>query len=67
MLILKGVIREDGTVDKLEVYRSVMKQVDDIALAAMSKWKFSPAKRGEKPVAVQILVGIQLSAAIAAH
>jgi hypothetical protein len=67
MLILKGVIREDGTVDKLEVYRSVMKQVDDIALAAMGKWKFSPAKRGEKPVAVQILVGIQLSAAIAAH
>ena len=61
MLILKGEIREDGAVDKLEVYQGVLKQVDDIALAALGKWKFAPAKRGEKPVAVQILVGIQLS------
>ena len=61
MLILKGEIRQDGAVDKLEVYQGVLKQVDDIALAALGKWKFSPAKRGEKPVAVQILVGIQLS------
>ena len=67
LLILKGEIREDGAVDKLEVYRGVTKQVDDIALAAMGKWKFAPAKRGEKPVAVQILVGIQLSAAPAAR
>ena len=62
MLILKGEIREDGAVDKLEVYRGVLKEIDDIALAALGKWKFAPAKRGEKPVAVQILVGIQLSA-----
>jgi len=61
MLILKGVIRDDGAVDKLEVYQGVMKQMDDIALAALRKWKFAPAKRGGKPVAVQILVGIQLS------
>ncbi len=67
MLILKGEIREDGAVDKLEVYRGVLKEIDDIALAALGKWKFAPAKRGDKPVAVQILVGIQLSATPAAR
>ena len=54
-----------GRINLFRVYQGVLKQVDDIALAALGKWKFAPAKRGEKPVAVQILVGIQLSNASA--
>ena len=60
-LIIKGIVREDGVVDKLEIYQGVLKEMDETALAALSKWKFAPATRGGKSVAVQILVGIQLS------
>jgi TonB family protein len=59
MLVIKGVVREDGTVDGLEVYQSVLRELDNRALAALKKWKFAPAQRDAKPVAVQILVGIQ--------
>jgi TonB family protein len=65
MIVLKGIIREDGVVDNLIVYQGVVKEMDETALAALSKWKFTPAKRGGKAVAVQILVGIQLSGPIA--
>jgi len=60
MIVLKGTIREDGNVDNLKVYKGVLKEMDEFALAAFSKWKFNPAKRAGKTVAVQILVGIQL-------
>ena len=59
MLVIKGVVREDGTVDDLAVYQSVLRELDDRALAALKKWKFAPAQRNGIPVAVQILVGIQ--------
>jgi len=65
MIVLQGVIREDGVVDNLKVYQGVLKEMDETALAALSKWKFTPAKRGGKSVAVQILVGIQLSGPVA--
>jgi TonB-like protein len=66
MIVLKGSIREDGFVDNLKVFQGVLKEMDEISLAAFSKWKFIPARRGGKPVAVQILVGIQLTSP-AAH
>lgn len=65
MIVLKGVIREDGVVDNLKVYQGVLKEMDDTALAALSKWKFTPAKRAGKSVPVQILVGIQISGPVA--
>jgi hypothetical protein len=67
MIVLKGTIREDGFVDNLNVYQGVLKEMDEIALAAFSKWKFTPARRGGKTVAVQILVGIQLSTPTSHH
>ncbi len=65
IIVLKGTIREDGVVDDLKIYQGVLKQMDETALAAFSKWKFTPARRGGKTVAVQILVGIQVSNAVA--
>jgi TonB-like protein len=64
MIVLKGTIREDGIVDNLKVYQGVLNEMDEVALAAFSKWKFIPAKRGGKMVAVQILVGIQVSSPV---
>ena len=58
MIVLKGVIREDGAVDHLQVYQGVQPVMDQAALAALSRWKFKPAMRSGKALAVQILVGI---------
>jgi outer membrane biosynthesis protein TonB len=58
MIILQGVIREDGSVGELKVLQGLHETVDQAALAAFSRWKFRPAQRSMKPIAVEILVGI---------
>jgi len=58
MIVLKGVLREDGTVGNLEVYQGVLAEMDQAAQLALSRWKFKPAMRANKPVSVEILVGI---------
>jgi hypothetical protein len=57
-IILKGVIEADGTVQQLVVYRGVSPVVDEAARIAFSRWRFKPAIRDGKAVAVDILVGI---------
>lgn len=57
-IILKGVIGPDGTVQQLVVYRGVSPVTDEAARIAFSRWRFKPAMRDGKPVAVDILVGI---------
>jgi hypothetical protein len=58
LIILRGTLREDGTVEALEVYQGLVPQMDEAARLAFSRWKFKPAMRGGKPVAVELLVGI---------
>ncbi len=58
MIVLKGAITEEGTVANLQIYQSIVPQMDEAARAAFGRWKFKPALRGGKPVAVEILVGI---------
>ena len=58
MLILQGVIWEDGTVGQLKVYKGLLEAVDRAAIAAFGRWKFRPALRSNKPIAVEVLVGI---------
>jgi hypothetical protein len=58
MIILKGTIRDDGTPGDLQVYGGILPEMDEAARVAMSHWKFKPAMREGKAVAVQILVGI---------
>ena len=57
-IILKGVIEADGSVQKLIVYQGVSTELDEAARLAFSRWRFKPAMRDGKPVAVDILVGI---------
>ncbi|HLW99679.1 MAG TPA: energy transducer TonB [Candidatus Acidoferrales bacterium] len=58
MIVLKGTIREDGTVGDVQIYSGVLPLMDEAARLAFSRWKFTPALRSGKPVAVEILVGI---------
>jgi hypothetical protein len=58
MIVLKGSLQEDGAITGLEIYQSIVPDMDEAARIAFSRWKFKPAMRGGKPVAVDILVGI---------
>jgi outer membrane biosynthesis protein TonB len=58
MIVLKGALKEDGTVDALQVYQGVAPEMDEAARLAFSRWKFKPAMRAAKPIALDILVGI---------
>ncbi len=61
MIVLKGTIRENGTVEDVQVYSGVLPKMDEAARLAFSRWKFTPALRSGKPVAVEILVGIAMT------
>ncbi len=67
MIVLKGLIREDGAVDQVAVYRSLLPQMDEAARLAFSQWKFKPAMSEGRPVGVEVLVGIPSAAPMAAR
>jgi hypothetical protein len=58
MIILHGHIREDGSVENLEILQGVEPTINEAARAAFARWKFSPALQAGNPVAVEILVGV---------
>lgn len=58
MIILHGVLREDGTVEDLKIHRGVQAAMDQAALIAFGRWKFKPALQNGQPVGVEVLVGV---------
>jgi hypothetical protein len=60
MIVLKGTLGDDGVVENLEVFQSVVPEMDAAARAAFAQWKFKPAMRDGKPVPVEILIGIPI-------
>jgi len=62
MIVLKGFIRQDGSVDNLSVLQGLDGMANEAALIAFGRWKFRPATQGGKPVEVEILVGIPVVA-----
>ena len=57
-IVLKGVLRADGTVAQLEVYRGTTAEMNKAAKIAFSRWKFKPALLHGVPVPVELLIGI---------
>jgi hypothetical protein len=58
MIVLKGTLRDDGNVENIELYQGVLPLMDEAARIAFTRWKFKPALRDGKPIAVEILVGV---------
>jgi hypothetical protein len=58
LIVLKGTLSEDGTIDAVEVYQGIVPEMDEAARLAFSRWKFRPAMKAGKPVALEILIGI---------
>ena len=57
-IVLKGMIKEDGTVSDLKIYSAIVPEMDEAARVAFSQFKFKPAMKDNKPVSIDILVGI---------
>lgn len=55
---LYAIIRADGTVDSIEVLRSVHRELDRYSMEALAKWHFRPAGRNGKPVDVEAVISI---------
>jgi TonB family protein len=53
-VVLLGTIGSDGIPRNLTVVRSLGMGLDEKALETVRTWRFYPAKRGGRPVAVQM-------------
>jgi hypothetical protein len=58
MIVLRGTIAKDGSINGVEVYQGVLPEMDTQAALAFSNWKFRPATRASLPISVDVLVGI---------
>lgn len=63
MIVLKGTLGTDGAIKDLGVLQGVLPVMDEAARIAFSRWRFKPAIRNGKAVAVEILVGVPVSVA----
>jgi TonB family protein len=57
-VILYGVIRPDGSVDSIQLVKSLDKQLDANSITAFRQWKFRPAMKDGQPVALEAIVHI---------
>ncbi len=57
-VVLYAVIRPDGSVDSIQLVRSVDPQLDANAKSAFSQWKFRPAMKDGVPVALEAIIHV---------
>jgi TonB family protein len=57
-VILYAIIRKDGSVDSIQLVRSVDPRLDANAMEALAQWKFKPAEKHGKPVDLDAVVRI---------
>ncbi len=58
---LRVMVGEDGTAEAIQISKSLRNDYDRSALEAVKEWKFSPAMRDGKPVAVEMSININYS------
>jgi TonB family protein len=61
-VILYGVIRQNGTVDSIQLVRGVDSRLDANAMSAFGQWKFEPATREGQPVDLEAIIHIPFHA-----
>jgi TonB family protein len=61
-VVLYAIIRKDGTVDSVQVLRSLEPQLDRNAMEAFTRWQFWPATRNSIPVEIETVVIIPFRA-----
>jgi TonB family protein len=61
-VILYAIIRRDGSVDSIEVLKSLDPQLDHNAMEALARWKFQAAQREGRNVELATIVRIPFRA-----
>jgi len=61
MVTMSITVDEQGNVQNATVKKSSRQEFEQPAIDAVSKWKFEPAKKDGKPVAVQVVVPVKFS------
>jgi TonB family protein len=61
-VVLYAIIRRDGSVDSIEVLRSLDTMLDQNAMEALARWKFRAAERQGQPVELAAIVRIPFRA-----
>lgn len=59
IVVLRGIVRADGTIRSVEVMRSLERTLDEAALRAVRQWRFRPAMYLGKPIDVQYTVTVR--------
>jgi TonB family protein len=57
-VVLYAIIRTNGSVDSIQVMRSLDPRLDKNAMIALAKWKFLPGRRAGVPVDIETVVHI---------
>ena len=57
-VVLYAIIRKDGSVDSIQLVRSVDERLDANAMEALAQWKFRPAQKNGEPVELEAVVHI---------
>jgi TonB family protein len=61
-VILYGVIRQNGSVDSIQLVRGIDERLDANAMTAFSEWRFEPATRDGQPLDLEAIVHIPFHA-----
>ena len=62
-VLLTCVVREDGTVDDVQVTRSLdsVHGLDEEAIQTVRQWQFKPGMRNGRPVAVRVAADVEFA------
>ena len=58
-VLLELVVSSKGLPRDLRVIESIGKELDNSAIEAVKQWRFEPARKNDKPVAVRVTVEIR--------
>ena len=59
VVLIGLVVSSHGLPVNVHVVRSVDKDIDQSAMEAVRQWRFDPARKGDKPVAVRLTIEIR--------
>jgi TonB family protein len=57
-VVLYAIIRDNGSIDSIQVMRSLDPVLDQNAMEALAQWKFQPGSRNGVPVALEAVIHI---------
>jgi TonB family protein len=57
-VVLYAIIRKDGSVDSIQLVKSIDPRLDANAMEALAQWKFRPAEKQGRPVDLEAVVYI---------